>query len=594
MQPTSSNGKQVNERKRSRTGQEGNDGQTQRREHLVQQRTEYEAASDSETSEGVGRRLPGDSVDRCTWPGSRDKEGTATGSGSSRSLPPRGRGMARVSTFKKGGNAHHSETKSGLSGIDKMRLAESDATSETGDMRKQIQEDGYGAMRRNDACGGLRGRRSNSTTAELEDCRGALPHGGSPDSTSGRIQSTISSAVEGFRHVQHSPRGASRSDAGFKGPRSGLGAGANDVRRLSLFDTELHSGGTVQTHGLRLRAPFKRKIRIQASDEGRRLTSRDTEETDSTFEKKHAAQIDEARRTDSSTKSERADHSVRNATVLQGRRDQALASMRLLTGIRRAVQSTIQAGSSVQDSEKEARSVTARTLPSPAARLNAQTVHHTPAFRDAKSRNEEALPTMHQGNGARGEMPSLPSTVRQLAVARERTEADVQAANLRRGEVFAQIDRDRLEPSIGDLDATRRNISSDTRASTGAGALPSERTRRRDRSEVVHGSGGSARSLRDGASATTLNNVATAHSLQSLIQRASAYGAGPSSRSQLANSTGHAEVADLLDTAILRTLQNLPGAGALGMMGGKKDNSKRSQHASIRVGNQGRARSRNG
>ena len=125
---------------------------------------------------------------------------------------------------------------------------------------------------------------------------------------------------------------------------------------------------------------------------------------------------------------------------------------------------------------------------------------------------------MHQGKGARGEMPSLPSTVRQLAVARERTEADVQAANLRRGEVFAQIDRDRLEPSIGDLDATRRNISSDTRASTGAGALPSERTRRRDRSEVVHGSGGSARPLRDGASATTLNNVATAHSLQSLIQ----------------------------------------------------------------------------
>ena len=78
---------------------------------------------------------------------------------------------------------------------------------------------------------------------------------------------------------------------------------------------------------------------------------------------------------------------------------------------------------------------------------------------------------MHQGNGARGKMPSLPSTVRQLAVARERTEADVQAANLRRGEVFAQIDRDRLEPSIGDLDATRRNISGDTRASTGAGCL---------------------------------------------------------------------------------------------------------------------------
>jgi hypothetical protein len=55
MRPTSSNGRRVNERKRSRTGQDGNDGQTQRGERLDQQRTENEAASDSEISGGVGQ-----------------------------------------------------------------------------------------------------------------------------------------------------------------------------------------------------------------------------------------------------------------------------------------------------------------------------------------------------------------------------------------------------------------------------------------------------------------------------------------------------------------------------------------------------------
>jgi hypothetical protein len=51
--------------------------------------------------------------------------------------------MARVSTLDEGGNTHHSETKSGLSGLDQMRLAEANATSETSDMRRQIQEDSY-------------------------------------------------------------------------------------------------------------------------------------------------------------------------------------------------------------------------------------------------------------------------------------------------------------------------------------------------------------------------------------------------------------------------------------------------------------------
>ena len=113
----------------------------------------------------------------------------------------------------------------------------------------------------------------------------------------------------------------------------------------------------------------------------------------------------------------------------------------------------------------------------------------------------------------------------------------------------------------------RGNIGCDPRTSAGASSFSAERTRRRDRSEVVHGPGGPARPLRDGSRSPTLNNFETTRILQSLIQQASAYGAGSSSRSQSANPTGHAEVADLLSTAILRTWQNLSGASALGIMG---------------------------
>ena len=564
MLSTPSSAKQVKGRKRERSVPGGSDGRPERGERPVQQRAEDEAGKNS--GEDV-RSPPRDRADRRARPRNGNKEGTAPSAGSGGGLPPGSRSMACVQTLKKGGNAHHSKAAGGLSGIDQMRMAEIDEASKTSNLRGQIQEDCNGGMRRDDAGSGLSERRRDPGPHEAEDGSGTVSLRSPSNSSSRGNQSEISSTVEGIRHVRNSSRGASRSNASLERSRPSLGIGANDVGRNPLVDQELDISGAVQAHGVRIRASFEREIRVQTTDEGRRVTTRNTEETDLAFEKKHVAAYNETRRSAPGAESERVNHRVGNTAVLQSRGNQAFAGVRLSAGIRRAIQPPLSEGSSIQDSEKEARSTPARPLPSLATRLHDQTMHHPKDLRDAKRWVKEDFSTLHESSDASGEMPALSPTVCQLTETWERATAAVEAANLRSGEVNAQTDRNRLETCFGDLDATRRNIGGDSRTSAGASSLSAERSRRRDRSEIVYGPGGPARPLRDGSRSPTLNNLETTRILQSLIQQASAYGAGSSMRSQAANPTGHDEVADLLSTAILRTWQNLSGANALGMMG---------------------------
>ena len=235
--------------------------------------------------------------------------------------------MAHVPTLKKGGNARHPEAASGLSGIDQMRMTEVDEASKTSNLRGQIQEDCNGGMRRDDAGSGLSERRRGPGPHEAEDGSGTVSLRSPSNSSSRGNQSEISPIVEGIRHVRNSSRGASRSDARFKGSRPSLGDGANDVGQDSFVDPELDISGAVQAHGVWIRASSEREIRVQTTDEGRRVTTRNTEETDFAFEKKYVAANNETRRSDPGAESERVNHRVGNTAVLQSRRNQAAAGV---------------------------------------------------------------------------------------------------------------------------------------------------------------------------------------------------------------------------------------------------------------------------
>ena len=497
--------------------------------------------------------------------GKGDKEGATSGLDSGGNLPLGGRGLAFLPSLEQSGNANDQEAEEGVQGFSEMRVAAADTRTETRNLHRYLSQDGHGRVRRNNAGGGISERASGERLDKSASSSFDLSTRGNAHGVGSRNASALSSSVERFRDVRDSSRSLAGGNACFQRSGTSLGPGTDDAGRNAVLDKKFASGCAVSPHGVRISAASKRKAGIQADDEGRRITPRDAAATGHASHAKHASTFAPPQGTNSGAESQRLDHSLGNSTMLSGGRIEATASLRFPSGVRRTVQSTIQERGGLPHSEAQAGSAATGVVSKTTTRLYFRVVHDSENFKDVGRKFHADLYRLQQGSESSSEMSPLSPPVYQRAEGGGSATASIETADLGSGEILTQTDRDRFQAGVGNLYEEGRHFGGDSRTSPRAGSLSAERARSGDCGSGVHGARGPEGPLRDSSRTSTLTTRGTEEALGSMIRWATGYGAG----SAVGDNEG-----EFLETAISRTLLNIVGAQAPGIMAERRSEAR--------------------
>jgi hypothetical protein len=319
------------------------------------------------------------------------------------------------------------------------------------------------------------------------------------------VQSQVSGPMEGVCDVRNSTWGSANPNAVTKIDSLRVGTRAANDGGFGSIHREFPFSNSISPSQLRFSSSAEPKIRIPEFVKGNRFIERNAETSFLPGNKGTFAEDVTFAEPYGGAGAGGDYHINRDSTVLQGKRDQELSSLRFSEGPRHSLQLPFSGLRRFPDQKTEARYQTERPLPPNVSRNDFKDVYDSKDRDYDEEKRRENIRAMHQSRQSRSAMPLLSSPVLQQPEEGRRVSEVGEIAGDGGSENRVSFDRTGSMPFLRDLNAQGWNIYSGASQSLGTHAFSTERAWVRNSGSLIHDTVRPKSRVRNSAGAPTLN-----------------------------------------------------------------------------------------